>query len=398
MFYVSGGDRPIPSESHLLSQTVAGTKRERSKGVWELRVYLGRDPLTGKPRQLSRTYRGGAREAGKELSRLVADTADGRHGGSNATVAKLLDDWLEDAERRLSPVTMANYRHVVKTYLRKQLGSIRLDRLGAHDLDRLYRDLERSGQSPYAIRQVHAAMRAALGQGRRWGWVRENVAELARPTPIPQKRLTTPTPAEVLALSEAIDPDDPDLAIIVLLAALTGCRRGELCALRWTDVDWATSVLEVRRSFVVAAGTVHEKAPKSGQARTVTLDPLAIALLKRLRALQLTRAAHTRLASPEDGWLLSIEGHGRKPRRPDAVGAELRRLSRKAGTPLGLHTLRHYAASELVGGGTDVRTVANRLGHADPAFTLRVYSHSVESRDRQAAKMLGRGLGKKKGK
>ena len=139
------------------------------------------------------------------------------------------------------------------------------------------------------MRHIHVTIRAALGQAKRWKRVTTNVAEDARPTPIPQKRLTTPTPDQVRELATAIESDDPELAIVVLLAALTGCRRGELCGLRWTDVDWDTSVLEVRRAFVVAAGKVTEKAPKSGRERSVVLDELAIERLGAITGLCASR-------------------------------------------------------------------------------------------------------------
>lgn len=217
-----------------------GSIRERSKGVWELRVYVGRDGVTGKPRQVSRIFRGGKREANTELAKLVTETTGGKHGGSNATVAQLLDAWLADARGRLSPVTVAGYSHSIETYLRKQVGVIRLSRLGVRDLDKLYRSLEAAGRSPYVIRQAHAAMRAALTQGWRWGWVSSNVATLARPSAIPRTPVKSPSTAQVRKLVTAAEKTDAQLATMILVAALSGLRRGELCGLRWSDIDSLT--------------------------------------------------------------------------------------------------------------------------------------------------------------
>ncbi len=88
-----------------------GTKRKRKDGVWELRVYIGRDPATGNPRQVSRTFHGGARAGDKALRELVEKHAEGRPDGWGMTVGQLFDRWLEECERLdLSPTTLRTYR------------------------------------------------------------------------------------------------------------------------------------------------------------------------------------------------------------------------------------------------------------------------------------------------
>lgn len=386
--------KSIPHKSHQSGYTfpVRGSIRERSKGVWELRAYVGRDGLSGKPRQISRTFRGGKRDANTALAKLVAETSDGKHGGSNATVAQLLDAWLESAEDRLSPVTIAGYKHSVETYLRKQIGGLRLSRLGVHDLDKLYRSLTAVGCSPYVIRQAHAAIRAALTQAQRWGWVGSNAASLARPPVVPASPVSAPTPGQVRNLIDTSEDSDPQLAAMLLITALTGCRRGELCGLRWSDIDLEAGTMHVQRAWVIAAGKAHLKTPKSGKDRTIALDPLAILTLKLLLKAQELTADRINAALPEDGWLLSKDGMGFDPRNPQMVGRQVAVIAAAAGESIHLHQLRHYAATELLAAGVNVRTIAGRLGHSDPAVTLRVYSHQIEERDREAADILGRAL------
>ncbi|MFZ0668473.1 MAG: tyrosine-type recombinase/integrase [Acidimicrobiales bacterium] len=377
---------------------MAGSKRQLAPGKWELRCYVGKDPITGNPRQVSKTFYGKEREAEKALAAHVTKILGKKEPDHKRTVGALLDRWLEDCERRLSPTTVANYSQFSRLYLKPALKDYRVDKLGSEDLDRLYLALERKGAGPHTIRHVHATIRSALSQAKRWKWVTENVANDARPTPLPEADVSAPSPQQVRALVAAIEPSSPDLATLVLLAALTGLRRGELCALRWSDVDWSVPAIVVSHNRVVAAGKVVDKAPKSRRRRTVVLDQLGVVLLERLRALQLERSAASGIKSLPDGWLISVEGCGVTPRRPDNVGRQLTRLSRKAGIPLGLHKLRHYSATELIGAGVDVRTVADRLGHADPSLTLRVYSHAIDARAHEAAAMLGRGLKEKNAK
>jgi integrase len=118
---------------------VSGSLRERPPGVWEIRVALGRDPLTGNYRQVSRTVHGGKRKAQEETARIVVAAADGRHRGTKATVGFLLDRWLEHLERLgRSPKTLEGYRSLADSAIRPDLGKIELAKLTAADLDGFY--------------------------------------------------------------------------------------------------------------------------------------------------------------------------------------------------------------------------------------------------------------------
>jgi hypothetical protein len=108
---------------------VRGTKRKRSEGVWELRVYLGRDPEMGNPRQISRSFRGSSRDADAPLRDLVDKYGEGRPDGFGATFGQLLDKWLEDCERmELAPTTIRTHKAQIKQTIRPQLGKTMLNR------------------------------------------------------------------------------------------------------------------------------------------------------------------------------------------------------------------------------------------------------------------------------
>ena len=257
-----------------------GSKRELRPGVWELRVSLGYDPETGKRHQVSKTFHGGARAADAALRDLVDHQAPGRTDGMGVTVGQLLDRWLEECERLdLSPTTVRNYRSQVNGTIRPRLGKIKLHQLTPKHLDDLYGTLKDAGKSPKTIRNVHAILSAALHQAVRWGWLRENIAERAKPPRVSNRRVTAPAVDVVQQVIEEAERRDPRLAPLLMLAALTGMRRGELCALRWSDVNLALGVLDVSRSLVVAPGGLAEKSTKTDRSRKVALDPVGIALL-----------------------------------------------------------------------------------------------------------------------
>jgi integrase len=371
-----------------------GTKRKRGEGVWELRAYVGRDPATGNPKQVSKTFRGSAREADEALRDLIEQQVPGRSDGAGATVGQLLDAWLSECERMdLSPTTLRVYRTQIEHTVRPALGSIKVQRLGAKDLDDLYRAMKEKGSSPKTVRNHHALLAAALHQAVRWGWVRRNVAEMAKPPRVTQRVVRPPSVDAVRQLVVAAEERDPRLAPLVMMAALTGMRRGELCALRWSDLDLDEGQIEVARSVVLVPGGLGEKTTKTNRTRRVALDEVGLSVLRTHRA---RVEEWARLADEEvrpDAFIFSPYVDGSLPFRPDNVTNFFIRVRDELKLPdVRLHDLRHFTATQLIGAGVDVRTVAGRLGHTDPSMTLRVYSHALEERDRAAAAVMGRVL------
>jgi integrase len=370
---------------------VRGSKRKLKEGVWELRVDLGADPITGKRKQLSRTFRGPARAADQALRDLVDQQAPSRSDGVGATFSQLLDQWLEECERlELSPTTLRNYRAQVEHTIRPALGRVQLNRLTARNLDALYGAMKEDGKSAKTIRNHHAVISSALHQGVRWGWVRANVAETAKPPRIAHKRVSAPSLDTVRNVIEAAERRDDRLAPMLMLAALTGMRRGELCALRWSDVDLDSATIQVSRSVVVVPNGLAEKTTKTDRSRSVALDPVGTAVLSRhrVRSEQWTAGAGMELSS--NSFVFSPSVEGTTPFRPDNVTSFFIRVRNEVGaTGVRLHDLRHFTATQLIGAGVDVRTVAGRLGHVDPSVTLRIYSHALEERDRAAAAVMG---------
>jgi integrase len=373
------------------SNCVRGSKRKLKDGVWELRVDLGTDPVSGKRKQLSRTFRGPARAADQALRDLVDQLAPSRSDGVGATFGQLLDQWLEECERlELSPTTLRTYRSQVERVIRPALGKVQLNRLTAKNLDALYGAMKEAGKSPKTIRNYHAIVSAALHQGVRWGWVRANVAEMAKLPRVSNRRVSVPSLEVVQAVITAAERRDPRLASLLMLAALTGMRRGELCALRWSDVDLEAGILSVTRSVVVVPEGLAEKTTKTDRCRTVALDPVGIALLTQHRARVSEWNADAGSVLAPNAFVFSPFVEARTPFRPDNVTSFFIRVRNEVGAPtVRLHDLRHFTATQLIGAGVDVRTVAGRLGHSDPSVTLRVYSHALEERDRAAAAIMG---------
>ena len=362
---------------------------ELERGVYELVVSQGRGS-DGRYRQRTERFRGSLRDAKRARATLLTTAADtaplAAEPGSSMTFRQLLDLHLERmAAHGHSPRTLEDYGVHIRVHLGPALGQVPIGELRAMDLDRLYDRLSTErGLQPATVRKIHNTARGALRQAVRWGLVEKNVAADASPPTIRRREIRVPSPREVTKLlDEATEP----FATLLRLAVATGMRRGELCALRWDDVDLHGATVRVRAGLVMAHGRVVEKTTKSDRVRVVSLGPATVAVLETHR--ERARALAGRLGGElsGDSFVFASSRPGcTEAYRPDTVTDNFQRLRRRVGLErFSFHSLRHFHATQLIAGGIDVRTVAGRLGHASPAVTLGVYSAFLPARDRDAA-------------
>lgn len=364
--------------------------------TWRVHVFLGLDDQTGKKRYLTRTVRGTKREAETVCAQLVSEAARGEHGETAAgTMADLLDRWLEHLAQDASPSTIASYRVYLRNHILPGLGAKKVDRLRPADLDRFYAQL-RQQLAPASVLKVHTILRAALGQAVRWRMIGDNPASHATPPRAPRPPIRPPTPEQVAILLAAADEDDPELGVYLRLAAVTGARRGEVCALRWSDVDLTDGEVVIARSIVMGEGKVHEKGTKTNRSRRVALDEATVEALRLQRQRAEDRANVCGHTLGHDVFLFAQDVAGLTPWRPDS-GATNRfgKLRHRVGLDhVRLHDLRHFVATRLLDAGLPVRAVSERLGHASTTTTLTIYAHAVPATDRRAATVMGDLLGK----
>ena len=376
---------------------MAGSMRQRGDDSWQLRVHAGRDPGTGRKRYVERTFRGNKRNASKALAAMVAEV-DQRPVGSlgKGTVAALCREWLAHATPSFSPKTVETTRMYIEDPIIPVLGSTQVAKLTPSDLDRFYRQLLEVGRSrgPYApatIRRVHGIIRRALTQGVRWGWITHNPAIDASPPRVPLKELKPPDPDQVVRVFHLAEESDPELATFIMLAASSGARRGELLALRWSDIDLDRGRLSIERGIVRVGDDIIEQGTKTHQSRRISLDAGTVAALRAHEVLMIERAQAASSVITSQSFVFSHSVDCSSPWHPDSTSRAFRRICQQAGVQdVRLHDLRHYVATRLLAAGVDVRTVAGRLGHRNPSTTLNVYSHFVPETDQEAAETLGR--------
>lgn len=371
-----------------------GNLEARGDNKWRLRVFVGRDG-EGRTKFVTRTFTGTKRQAATELAKLVADierqqVAPSSHTGS---VADLLERWLTAISPDRSAYTVSEYRRMIDKNIKPVVGSLEVSKLSDGRLDAFYAELGARGLSSESVRRHHALLHTALDRAMKWGLLANNPADKSTPPRPRRVPVGAPAPTTVQQLIAKAEERDPVLAAAIALAAVTGARRGELCALRWSDIDLQLGVLRMGRSITCLPGpSISEGPTKTHSHRVVAIDEPLAQMLRGRAAQQVEYAKLVGVALVPDSYVLSRSADGSMPCLPHGLTNAYSRVAKRLGLPGHFHQLRHFVATTAIASGADVRTVAGRLGHADPSVTRRVYAHTLADRDRDLAGLLSRAV------
>ena len=347
---------------------------KRGDGRWEGRYIRGRTP-EGRAQYgyvYAATYsacREKRRQRLQELPREIMPS-------NNMTLPEAVELFFTEREQKqkLKESTVSRYRYMVRRYIQPQLGAAPLYTLTEERVAAFYQRLQGQGLSPKSARDAGVLLRAILRTATKRGCFCTGVnAEL----PVCKKRqVEIFTEPEILRLAHHI-VDEPDLTGLgVLLALNSGLRLGELCALRWSDIDLHAGFLRVEREVQ----RLYEK----GCTKLIVQPPKGESSLRRIPLpadiLSLLAAHKPKTA----GGVCLLTGIA-APLEPRTMQNRYRALLKRAGVPYrNFHALRHTYATRCIEQNVDVKSVSEMLGHSDVRITLQTYVH-VSLRHKQQA-------------
>jgi len=366
-------------------------------GLLRVRVYAGLDPVTKKRRYLRETVDSMAK-AKAAKARLVNQVYEQRQPRSDITVSQAIQKWMEVVDHEES--TRERNEQLIRLYVEPALGKRQLAKVDAELLEQLYARLMKCRQlcgggrrkghtcKPLAantVRKIHFILSATFDRAVRWKYVGVNEVAMAEPPAFVRKKPDPPSAEEAAVLLNEASRDG-EWALLLWLTMVIGWRRGEVCALRWTDVNLKRGTISIERSHWKR----QEKSTKTGQERILALDEHTVGLLAAHKAQCESECASLGLSLAPDAFIFSNSPDRTVPLLPRGVSQRYRRLAQRAGLrSTRLHALRHYSATELIAARVDVRTVAGRLGHGSGgATTLRIYAGWVAEADRVAAETI----------
>lgn len=374
-----------------------GYLRKRSKSSWTITLTLGRkvDPKTGKSKveQKTITVRGTKKEAEAKLAELLNQYNRGDYiEQSSLTTGEWLGKWIDvyvknSRKKRLR--TIETYEGVVRKHLIPAFDKIPLQKLSAGHIQHYYNSSTVSSSTLQQHHNIlHQALKVAAVNER---LININPAEFVVEKPVAKKDLEMQVWDEVEVRKFLLAARETSIheEALYTLAIETGMRKGELCGLKWEDVDLVARRLAVKRTLIRASSEPILGPPKVGRSRAVAISPQTASLLKRHRAKQ-----NELKLSLGDGYVdqdfVFAKENGGPLQINNFAQRSFARLIAKAGVPkIRFHDLRHTCATLLLSQEVNPKIVQERLGHSDISMTLNRYSHVTPTMQDKAAQILG---------
>ena len=300
--------------------------------------------------------------------------------------------WLK-RQTKYAPSTIATYRRMLEVVY-PMIGNIRLNKLRPLALENMLSELRKRKHHGKQIRESTAqryltVVSAVLSDAKRNEIIKKNPARMLD-LPMPQRTIQRiPSQREIQKLLDSLSMEPRHYRLFYLLSMYTGCRRGELCALKWSDFSCTENglLLTISRSRSNVSGKgIVEGTPKNGKSREIYLSSELRGILfsYKYRKQMAAKKQHRKL-----GPYLFTDEHGQLI-HPDTFTKQLRKIYDSIGFPqeYHLHSLRHYFVTSLLHCGVDKQTVAGLVGHADTGFLERTYCHPQQTQKEQAADFM----------
>ena len=366
-----------------------GMIRKRADGRWEGAIVIGHKA------DGSYLYNWVQAKTQKELMPKLHRAIEAYRGvdlteESRMTLGDWFERWLKDyAEVMLRPSTDRGYRRYA-SQINRFLGDKQISLITTQQIQRMYNKLKRDGRekarkklgdglSDSTVRSIHMLLHEVMEAAMQARLIAKNPTAGTKipKCNYPDKKILNE--AELAVFIEAIE-SEPLWRDFFYTEITTGLRRGEICGLKWSDLDTERGTLKIERSIGNGEGgklEIGETKTEKGK-RVIRLPASTLRILTERKESALTEWIFPNLLEPE------------KPMNPSTAYDKLKSILKAAGLPdIRFHDLRHTFATHALTSGVDAKTLAGILGHTNASFTLDTYTHVTGEMQKNAAEIVG---------
>lgn len=396
-----------------------GSIIELKRGVFQVSVYFGRNPITGKYERVQRTVRGTKRDAVKVRDQIRQERENGLTvDGSKTTFAEFAEQWQNGREvaNELSIRSIKEGRYVIDR-VSHYIGDMKLTDITARHIESLYTELRkhsRTGKplSGTTMRKFHIILKQIMQRAVDLDYILRNpCARVKAPKKDTVERRSL-TEKQAQKLVQRLDESEAETlqkltekeqrqfergngfgrsqvrgigelanltGVRIILA--TGLRRGEVLGLTWRHIDLERGTIRVAQKLD-SYGGIGDPKSEAGK-RTLSIGKHTVKKLARWKATQAALLRKLGIAQSPDTFVCCSDTGG-KPNLNN-FGRWWNEWRGEEFDGWKLHELRHTQATHLIKNGVDIKTVQTRLGHSTAAHTLDIYAHAVPEKDEEAA-------------
>ena len=366
-----------------------GTIRKRSDGRWEARIIIGHKN-DGTPMYKS-AFAKTQKSALKQLHQLLDLYRDvDLTEECRMTLGEWMDKWMDEYMIfTIKENTIKGYRSQIDHQIKPFIGHKQLASLTTADIQKFYNKIKKEGRvhphpihghvlSDSMVRKIHMMLHEAMEVAVRERYIVRNPTDN---TTIPKKTTTEKQVLDDSQLNRFLEAiqGEPYWHDFFYVEVMTGLRRGEICGIKWSDIDFNEGTLCIKRSVSTKEGggvSIGETKTDAG-VRTIIMPPSVATLLWKKRSDAINEWVFPHYTNPSD------------PLHPSSAYKKLKTLLKRLELPLlRFHDLRHTFATQATDGGVDPKTLAGILGHTDASFTLDTYTHVTSDMQRGASAIV----------
>ena len=366
-----------------------GTIRKRSDGRWEARIIIGHKN-DGSPMYKS-AFAKTQKSALKQLHQLLDLYRDvDLTEECRMTLGEWMDKWMDEYMIfTIKENTIKGYRSQIDHQIKPFIGHKQLASLTTADIQKFYNKIKKEGRvhphpihghvlSDSMVRKIHMMLHEAMEVAVRERYIVRNPTDN---TTIPKKTTTEKQVLDDSQLNRFLEAIqcEPYWHDFFYVEVMTGLRRGEICGIKWSDIDFNEGTLCIKRSVSTKEGggvSIGETKTDAG-VRTIIMPPSVANLLWEKRSVAVNEWVFPHYTNPSD------------PLHPSSAYKKLKTILKRLELPLlRFHDLRHTFATQATDGGVDPKTLAGILGHTDASFTLDTYTHVTSDMQRGASAIV----------
>lgn len=361
--------------------------------TWTYVIYLGRDPVTGKKKQKSK----GGHRTKKEAQTKLTEALQALNTGTYIDIKKLtlkdyLSKWLVDyVENNVKYKTRRSYKETVKNHLVPNLGNYMLDKLSPSIIQNYYTFcINETNLSNTSIHYIHKILKQALNQAIKWQIINRNPCDSVTPPKKNKPKHIIPNSEQINLILEECKFER--IRTAVFLAIVTGMRRGEICGLKWEDVDLNKGMIYVRDALQRQDGEIKQVSVKSdNSSRAIAISKVTVEYLASLKKKHSEEEEFLGNNYNRSNYICAWEDG--RPMTPHYVTKKFRKIRDKLNIgKVRFHDLRHAHATFMLMDGVHPKIVSERLGHSSIGITMDIYSHALPTLQKEAAEKLDQTL------
>lgn len=352
-------------------------------------VDIGKNPKTRKRQQKWFSGYKTKKEAQNDLNRILYELEQNTFIlPSTDTLEEYLNYWIKQRKSNLSPTTIYGYKSMMKNHIIPELGNIKLAELKPLQIQEYY-NKKLETLSPTTVLHHHRLLRKALEDAKQWQLIKLNPAEHIEPPKAKKYKAEVLNINEIKILLKALEGDRLEVPISLVL--FLGLRRGELLALKWSDIDYKNKTISIQRNLVRGGDNGNElilKEPKTEESnRTIPISDNILTLLKKQEIKQKEDKLKLGEYYKDSDFIFTTEtGNLINPATFSRDFGDF--IKKNNFKHIRLHDLRHTNATLMLKSNIPAKIASERLGHSNTSTTLDLYSHVLKDMERETSDKL----------